>query len=284
MKRIGTLSLQDGITCIVAGLERGSQNGLHLQGYLELSDKKRLSQVKTLLGSNSVHLEVSQGTAAQNFRYCLKDGQAYVIYGEHGSEGGRPAKRTRSQGPSGQGKTATEERLDLLKEAIENGASEKDLWDKDFYMMVRYGRALNDYRLLSQHKRPVPKVSALIGPTGVGKSRFVHHVASTFDLSIWVHPGGNWFDGYDGQDIALFEEYRGDIDIGKFLQLLDRYPVNVPVKGGFRFWRPRYIYVTSNVDIDKWYPNIDLATLGALKRRFNNGKSIEMVFSDIYKD
>lgn len=166
-----------------------------------------------------------------------------------------------------------------MKRAIDDGINEREMWDRDFYMMVRYGRALNDYRLICQQTRPVPKVYALIGPTGVGKSRFVHHVASTFDLSIWVHPGGNWFDGYDGQDIALFEEFRGDIEIGKFLQVLDRYPVNVPIKGGFRYWKPRYIYITSNVSMENWYPNLDGPTLQALKRRF---KSIEVVNKDIY--
>lgn len=136
-------------------------------------------------------------------------------------------------------------------------------------MMCRYGKSIESYLLTKRPNRIAPTVTVITGYTGVGKTRFVWDQARVFDLRVWVYPGKEWFDGFIGQELALFEEYRGEINIGLFLQLLDRYPLRVPVKGGFTNWNPRYIYITSNVPYDKWYKDLDVTSLEALRRRIH---------------
>jgi len=162
---------------------------------------------------------------------------------------------------------------------VEKGASEKELFERDFYTMCRYGKGVLQYRLIVQPTRKPPRVEVLVGSTGVGKSRFVHERGRIFEQEVFVYPGKGWFDGYDGQRIVLFEEYRGDMPIELLLQVLDRYPLRVPVKGGFRGWNPRNIYITTNTDPRFWYKDVDDETLRALFRRFHQ---VHRILESIY--
>ena len=54
-----------------------------------------------------------------------------------------------------------------------------------------------------------------------------------------------WFDGYDGHDTAIFDDFRASVNrFAYILRVLDRYPMDVPVKGGFVNWNPKYIVFT----------------------------------------
>lgn len=108
------------------------------------------------------------------------------------------------------------------------------------------------------------------GRTGAGKTRAVYDNLPTQDI-IYPHPGGQWFDGYDGQPIVLFDDYGGsEFKITYLLKLLDRYPMRVPVKGGFVSWTPTEIYITSNKDPRTWYSNANPEHVAAMFRRFTN--------------
>ena len=53
----------------------------------------------------------------------------------------------------------------------------------------------------------------------------------------------DWFDGYDGQDTAIFDDFRASGNrFSYILRLIDRYPMDVPVKGGFVYWNPGTLY------------------------------------------
>lgn len=63
------------------GRELGDSGTPHLQGFLCLKEKKRLTQVKQLDGLQRAHFEKSRGTAKQASDYCKKDGD-FDEYGE----------------------------------------------------------------------------------------------------------------------------------------------------------------------------------------------------------
>lgn len=108
------------------------------------------------------------------------------------------------------------------------------------------------------------------GPTGAGKTRAVYDNLPSPE-SIYVHPGGPWFDGYDSQPIVLFDDFGGsEFKLTYLLKLLDRYPMRVPVKGGFVSWCPQEIYITSNHAPVSWFPNAKEEHVRALMRRITN--------------
>ncbi|AXQ66125.1 MAG: helicase [Cressdnaviricota sp.] len=86
------------------------------------------------------------------------------------------------------------------------------------------------------------------GPTGIGKTRcafeFGHLVSSE---GVWISAGSlRWFDGYDGQRVAIFDDIRTKhTSFDMLLRLLDRYPLRVEFKGGFVDWNPSFIIITA---------------------------------------
>jgi len=69
-----------------------------------------------------------------------------------------------------------------------------------------------------------------------------------------------WFDGYNGQRAAVFEELRSQVQLDYLKSLCDRYDMQVPVKGGFVPWSVDRIYVTSQVHPDQcWADDRDVA-------------------------
>lgn len=56
-----------------------------------------------------------------------------------------------------------------------------------------------------------------------------------------------WFDGYVGQTRVIFDDFRPWwCEFSWLLRLLDRYPIQVPVKGGFVNFIPEEIIITTN--------------------------------------
>jgi len=91
-------------------------------------------------------------------------------------------------------------------------------------------------------------------------------------------PNTKFWCGYVDQEHVVIDEFRGRIDISHLLRWLDRYPVNVELKGSSIPLRAKTIWVTSNLNVDEWYPEVDSQTLDALKRRIKITK-----FSDFFQ-
>lgn len=118
--------------------------------------------------------------------------------------------------------------------------------------------------------RPLPMVrtcSVFWGATGTGKSRLAWEEAG---LEAYAKdPRTKWWDGYNGENHCVIDEFRGTIDVAHILRWLDRYPVRVEVKGGALPLSVSRIWITSNLDPRVWYPDLDAETLSALLRRIN---------------
>lgn len=91
-----------------------------------------------------------------------------------------------------------------------------------------------------------PEVIWIFGPTKSGKSMKIWSENSDYD-NIWnASISGDFFNGYRGQGIVVFDDFRGDsIKFHNLLNLLDCYPRNVNVKNGIMPWVPHKIYFTS---------------------------------------
>lgn len=125
--------------------------------------------------------------------------------------------------------------------------------------VVRYSKGLKYFQslFLSRRARPPPTIILCFGPTGTGKTRFAHSEHPPHEL--WCAPlNGNtiWYDGYEQQQAALFDDFAGarsHYTLTNLLRLLDRYPVTVPYKGGHTPFLAQKIYITTNIHPKKWY-------------------------------
>lgn len=96
------------------------------------------------------------------------------------------------------------------------------------------------------------------GETGSGKSFAARNEALQRypnlkrSQAYWVlrpgtHSSSGWYDGYDGQPVAIFDDLRSNtMPWDTLLQVTDKYQdVEVPIKGGHTFWNPKLIIITS---------------------------------------
>ena len=131
---------------------------------------------------------------------------------------------------------------------------------------VRYYRTLKT--IAADHQVPLPierTCKVFWGPTGTGKSRTAWEQAGPSAYT--KCPRTKWWDGYRDQESVIIDEFRGAIDISHLLRWLDRYPVNVEIKGGTVALNAKYFWITSNIHPLRWYEGLDLETYQALERR-----------------
>lgn len=226
---------------VILQLEKGESGTPHIQGYCVFHNPVRLSSLRKHI-SDQGHYEVAKGSTQDNIKYCSKfdsklDGPWQ--FGDHES--------------CDQGS-----RSDLLeaKRLIEEGKPETTVASQCFSSWVKYHSAFNRYRtLISQNSRTwMTSLKILIGPSGVGKSRWtLNHYPSAYWM---MRPNGKnaFFDGYDGQDCIVLDDFYGWITYDLLLRLIDRYPLNLQVKGGSVPCLAKTIVITSNVDWNFWYP------------------------------
>lgn len=220
----------------------------HLQGYAEFKSGKRFSTLKKF--NDKISWRTCQASADANIKYCNKDGVTF----ESGTK-------------SSQGKRTD---IDNAMEAVKEGMSELELFENHSNVAFRYPGALNRYRLLVEKKNR-PKylkkyVEVRHGTTGSGKtSSVMEEYPDAFIVSEGVT--GLWWDGYDGEDVVLLDEFRGNIPLSHLLRILDGYACQVSIKGGSKYLNATKIFITSNVDPSLWYKNADQASVEALMRR-----------------
>lgn len=223
---------------------------VHWQGYVELTTPQRLSAlVKRCPG----HYERRRGTAEQASIYCKKDESR--VAGSEFFEHGVLSK--------GQGFRAD---LTHLKDILDEGGSLLECYDADFKTTIRYSKSFKEYKSLIQKERDwMPEVELYWGEPRTGKSRKAH----TENPGAYAHDGSQWWDGYDGQEVVIFDDFIGSIPLNTCLKICDRYPMSVPFKGGYTPLLAKKIIFTSNLDIDDWYSNTQEIRRRALRARFS---------------
>jgi hypothetical protein len=69
-----------------------------------------------------------------------------------------------------------------------------------------------------------------------------------------------FFDGYDGQEDVVVDEFYGWIPYDLLCRMCDRYPLLVDTKGGAVQFCPKRIWITSNKKPEDWY-KLDMSAM-----------------------
>lgn len=151
-------------------------------------------------------------------------------------------------------------------DSIRDSAKAGDLESLPAQIYVTHYRTLK--QIEKDHlkpKRAIRTIKVIWGPTGVGKSRRAWSEAGWDAYP--KDPRTKFWDGYQGQDNVVIDEFRGGIDVSHILRWFDEYPVNIETKFGGCVFNATSIWVTSNIHPSEWYPQLDSDTLAALLRR-----------------
>lgn len=237
--------LPERVRYLVCQVEEGTDtHRRHLQGYVEITAPVRRRQVGELLGVPGLHLEPRRGSRDQARAYCQKP-------------------ETRVDGPwefgtwiAGQG---TRSDLEAVRQLVESGVGELDIAQQHFDVWCKHHRAIQRYRHLrngSRHVLRQVRVILILGPSGSGKSwAAFHDYPDAYRLAPPNLAGGAvWFDGYDGQETLVIDDFDGWIPYRRLLTLLDPYPCQLPVKGGSTYAGWTTVVITSIKPVECWYP------------------------------
>ncbi len=190
-----------------------------------------------------------------NYKYCTKEAGEIEEYGVRPKQG---------------------QRNDLidLKVRIEAGESVDDVCLDDPVMVHQYGRTLDriaDITLRKKWRNWMTEGFWFYGATGKGKSHFwkktynpeSHYVVETSDKG--------WWDGYSGQEVVIFDEFRGGTPYSELLSLVNDTPKRVPRRGREPVpFLARKVIITSALSPHECFKNLSFMDgWGQFYRRFH---------------
>lgn len=211
---------------------------IHYQTWSYAKVAMRLSGWKKIFPGD--HIEQMRGTFDQNDTYCSKENEMTKL-------GLRPMG-------NGQ-KRSLEDLCHMVVDAAENGIMLCDIVTipENRATFVQYNggvQKLFNHTVTAKLRRVdkdfAPEVIYIYGEPGTGKSRYVREKdPDVFDIP--EDDSYKWKDGYSGQDAVVYENMSvGNLKCPeRLLKEIDRYFIQVPVKGGYIGWRPKRIYITS---------------------------------------
>jgi len=213
---------KDNVRYIVYGRETCPTTGReHYQGFAIFKRTCRIPKAKSWIGGgDGTHLEPRRGTRDQARDYCRKDGDVF----EWGEFDGMTKENLFKQP------------IPYIKENY-----------PEFY--CRYYKGLEKLNIDKGPKWRDVEVVILWGPTGTGKTRQVMEQDSVYKID----PPYKWWDGYEGEEILLIDDYREHaIERGFLLNLLDGYRLRLETKGSHTWALWRKVYITTNYDPLGW--------------------------------
>ena len=234
------------------------------------------------------HIEKAYGSAKQNRDYITKSGKwadsdkaETAIEGSFYEYGNIPAENAEKN-----------PQMFQLVQNVKDGLSTVEIIDSKPNMAFR----IKDIDMLRQtllaekyttESRSL-EVCYIYGASGTGKTRGIyakHNSKDIYRITNYRHGSNAFFDGYQGQDILVFEEFNSQIPIEEMLNYLDIYPLRLPARYNDKTACFTKVYITSNIPLYSQYKEAQMQrpeTWNAFSRRIH--KIIEYRSDGIIKE
>lgn len=239
---------QDKIKYMIASDEIAPTTGTpHVQAYMETKSKVSLSTVKNWF-DRGIHLELARTSQEHNTTYCSKEDPEPLVFGEPD----RPGTRTDIQSALAD---------------IKAGKTWEQLNEDHGEVLVKYPSGMKLVKSIQEKSSRTQfrsvRVEVHYGKTGTGKTRYAMSQPNVYKIS----PPYDWFDGYEGEDCLVIDEYDSQLPIQRLLSILDGYQLRLPIKGSFTYANWTRVIITSNIRPSEWHSKAKLEHLLALSRR-----------------
>jgi len=245
----------------------------HIQGYVALKKKRRLSSIfdQTLCvwqGEPYVwpYVKPAIYSAWNNKKYCEKDGDGFTV----GEAANWTDEKLKALGKK-QGKRTDIEAM--AKDFKENPWETKLTKARKFpNQFCHYNRAFDklltlerDHQYHSEYnnsdRAKDMKNYAYVGPPGCGKSHTVEQevkklISDNPHLRVYYKTIQKWWDGYDGEEIVVWDDFRSSMPFSELLNLMDGKPFRREAKGTTICLRAHHIFFTSPKAPKYWYKKL----------------------------
>ena len=240
------------------GNEVGEEGTPHLQGWIRFQNGKTLNATKTFLGSKRWHLEQQMGSDFDAWNYTRKEGDILIDKGDHPIEG---------------------EKLDskwaIINRLITDGADLLTILERYPDTIRQIGQLK---QLIYEHSHTAQKsewrdldITYIYGDSGTGKTR---HVMDSYGYGnvYRITDKKNPFDGYQGQEVIVFEEFRSSFMLDEMLNYLDGYPIQLPCRYANKYAGWVKVFIITNIDLSEQYQRVQenhFESYNALLRRID---------------
>lgn len=192
------LTLGGAVRYLVVGREVGAQGTPHLQGFVSFVQRKRLAQVKSVLGGNP-HVEIARDPPGA-IVYCKKDGDWDEI----------------GEAPAGSGSRSD---LNAFKDAVKSGEHNLEvLMETHSKVVARYKTFCKDY--IRIHQKPEPVTTHALYPWQQSLNRKLLLAPDdrkiVFVVDVLGNVGKSWFGRYY---LQLHPENTQIIRVGKKMDM-----------------------------------------------------------------
>ena len=218
------------------------------------------------------HIEQANGTNQENRVYVRKEGK-WLNDAKHETNladtfeewGELPPDRSRRE-------TQSEQIMQMVRDGKSNAEILEEI--PSAYNKLHYIEQARQTLLEEQYKDAWRElnVTYLWGDTGAGKTRSVmetYGYSKVYQVTNYEHP----FDGYKGQDVIIFEEFRSSLRIDDMLKYLDGYPLLLPCRYADKVACYTEVFIISNISLEQQYPNVQVdnpETWAAFRRRIHS--------------
>jgi len=240
----------------IFSLEIGAENNTpHIQGYFHAKNPIRFSTLKNKLPG--AHIEPAKSTSYENRNYIVKDGKwehtakAQTNTGTYFEWGTmpKPHKGKRSD-------------LTILYNMIVEGMTNAEILraKPDYLRYLSHIERTRQAIREEEFRNKWRDISCIYvyGETETGKTRsYMEKYGYENVYRITNYIGNAVWDGYRGQDVIIFEEFRSQILISEMLTWLEGYP-NCSLRARYADKVACYtkVIIISNIPLEEQYPNI----------------------------
>lgn len=250
--------------------EIGDSGTPHIHLFFNCVNAVSFDRVKKLFPS--AHIETARGSCQENRDYIRKEGK----YLDSEKKESNIIETFEEFGIIPLDKSAKNETISSqVLEMIENGCSNTEIIRAypSYSTKINHLERTRQTLLEDKNKDNWRDVMTtyIFGETATGKTRFVmekYGYSNVYRVTNYKNP----FDGYAGQDVILFDEFRSSLPLADMLLYLDGYPFSLPARFSDKVACFTKVYIISNIDLNKQYPNIqneETASWNALIRRIN---------------
>lgn len=240
---------------------------LHFQGFVRFTgDKTWKAAKRKFFQLDKLHIEPAKAKDSCNRDYCLAYGkylnksgfkERLIDYGECAVQGKRNDISTA---------------IEIIKET----GKMRDVLDSVHnYQACRHSELYLKY---NEKPRPVAPIKCINihGGAGTGKTKAVYDYAGN---KLPFKPVSyKWWEGYDGHEIVLLDDIRGDFcKYHELLTLLDIYPFRVETKGGSRQMKATTIFITTPIPLVEIWSHRTAEDIKQLSRRITHTIHIDEI-------
>lgn len=205
-------------------IEKGENETEHLQGALYYKSARKFTVLKKKFPR--AHIEAAKSAKAVAKYVQKEETRVRGPYEFHPEA--RPSQGARTD-------------LDSIAAACREMTLEQISEDMPS-VLLRYSHGINVLHTTKLKDRTEkPKVIWITGPAGCGKTRYAWEYEGG---SKYIKDGTQWWNGYTQQDHIIIDDFDGKWPFRDFLKLLDRYPYQGQIKGGYVKINSPIIFIT----------------------------------------